>query len=177
VEASIVSNPIEIAHADKIVLPGVGHFEQGMHNLKVTGFEEAIKESVLLKKTPILGICLGMQLLTEFSEEGTVKGLGFIKGEVKRFSKGSLKIPHMGWNSLNQVKDSALFPLLVPEEMVYFVHSYYVTCHNSSDVLYQTSYGTSFDSAFEHENIIGFQFHPEKSHKTGLRLLERFSKI
>jgi glutamine amidotransferase len=177
INASIISNPADISHSDKLVLPGVGHFEQGMLNLKSSGFDKALQEAVLVKKTPILGICLGMQLLTRFSEEGNVNGLGFIKGEVKRFPQGKLKIPHMGWNSLNLLKDSALFPFLEPEEMVYFVHSYYVTCHEISDVLYQTNYGMNFDSAFEHENIIGFQFHPEKSHKTGLRLLERFSKI
>lgn len=177
IEAKIVSNPTEINHFEKIVLPGVGHFEKGMLNLQKTGFEEAIKEFVTVKAKPILGICLGMQLLTEFSEEGNVSGLGFVQGNVRRFPVGKLKIPHMGWNSLNLMNHSTSFPELLPEEMVYFVHSYYVTCSNRADSLYQTSYGITFDSAFEHRNIIGFQFHPEKSHKTGLGLIEKFSKL
>lgn len=177
INAEILNNPTHISHIRKLVLPGVGHFGQGMNNLKMTGFIEAIKEAVLVKQTPILGICLGMQLLTEFSEEGNVKGLGFIRGNVKRFPKGQLKIPHMGWNSLNLMKNSKTFSSFDRSDLVYFVHSYYVSCQNSSDVLYQTKYGVNFDSAFEHENIIGFQFHPEKSHKIGLKLLEKFSKI
>lgn len=177
VRAVISNNASDLSSADKIILPGVGHFQQGMTNLNSSGFSDSIKEAVLLKKTPILGICLGMHLMTEFSEEGNVEGLGLINGEVKRFPEGRLKIPHMGWNSICLASNSSLFPRLDPEESVYFVHSYYVKCHVRSDVLYQTIYGMSFDSAFEHENIIGFQFHPEKSHKTGIKLLERFSKI
>lgn len=177
VESSIISNPSDLMQADKIVLPGVGHFEQGMKNLQVSGFDEVLKEAVAEKKIPILGICLGMQLLTEFSEEGNIKGLGLIKGEVKRFQPGKLKIPHMGWNSLLPKKESHLFSFPGKEDLVYFVHSYYVTCSDRSDVLFQTDYGKIFDSAFEHKNIIGFQFHPEKSHKTGLKLLESFSKM
>ena len=177
VQATIVSSPSEIVHADKIVLPGVGHFEKGMHNMKATRFEDAIKEAVLVKKTPILGICLGMQLMTGFSEEGNVQGLALIQGDVKRFPAGKLKIPHMGWNSLSLMKNSECYQQTMHEEMVYFTHSYYVSCHNRLDSLYQTAYGINFDSAFEHENIIGFQFHPEKSHKTGLMLLEQFTKV
>jgi len=176
-EVVIIDNPIDISRFEKLVLPGVGHFEQGMQNLKENGFEDAIREAVLVRKIPIIGICLGMQLLTCFSEEGSVKGLGIVQGEAKRFTSGKLKIPHMGWNSLKLIKSSTTFPQLAAEEMVYFVHSYYVICHNRADSLYQTSYGIDFDAAFEHENVIGFQFHPEKSHKTGLKLLEKFSKM
>ena len=177
IQADIINNPAEISHYSKIILPGVGHFEQGMFNLKEKRFDDAIKEAVVNREIPIMGICLGMQLLTEFSEEGNVKGLGLVKGQVKRFPSGALKIPHMGWNSLKSIRNSPNFPQFNADEMVYFVHSYYVSCDNRADSLYQTSYGVDFDSAFECENIIGFQFHPEKSYKPGLTLLEKFSKM
>lgn len=177
VKAEVINEPSAITQADKLVLPGVGHFEKGMHNLKALGFEEAIKEAVLIKRKFVLGICLGMQLLTEFSEEGNVHGLGLVKGQVKHFPKSLLKIPHMGWNSLLLIKKNGHFPDLNNDELVYFVHSYYVICSDRSDVLYQTTYGLDFDAAFEHENILGFQFHPEKSHKVGLKLLQSFIKL
>lgn len=176
IQATIISNPADVYHYGKLVLPGVGHFAMAMTNLTSTGIGEALKEYVLVKQKPLLGICLGMQLLTKFSEEGNVEGLGFIDGEVKRFPEGVLKIPHMGWNSLNLCKESN-YPYLASDEMVYFVHSYYVICRDRSDVLYETMYGLLFHSAFQHENIIGFQFHPEKSHKTGLKLLKKFLEL
>lgn len=177
VKALVTNNPNDLASADKIVLPGVGHFEQGMVNLSSSGFKDSLKDAVLLKKTPVLGICLGMQLMTEFSEEGNVSGLGFISATVKKFNLSNLKIPHMGWNSIVNKNKNIDFPILDSSEMVYFVHSYHVQCKNTDDILYQTNYGHVFDSAFQHDNIVGFQFHPEKSHKVGLSLLEHFAKI
>lgn len=175
----VTDNPKDIANADKIILPGVGHFAQGMKNLAESGFIDAINEAVLVKKKWILGICLGMQLLTEHSEEGNVNGLGLIKGNVRKFPRPSngLKIPHMGWNSLIAKKTSDLNSGLSQDDFVYFVHSYYVSCSNTNDVLFQTEYDFIFDSAFQHENIVGFQFHPEKSHKTGLKLLSNFVNL
>lgn len=177
--AVVTSKPNDILKADKIILPGVGHFEQGMKNLAESGFIDAIKEAVAVKNKCILGICLGMQLLTENSEEGNVNGLGFVKGNVRRFPipSNGLKIPHMGWNSLFAGKASDLSSGLLQDDFVYFVHSYYASCTNKDDVLFQTEYGIMFDSAFQHENIVGFQFHPEKSHKTGLELLRKFVKL
>lgn len=175
--AKVTSRPADLINADKILLPGVGHFEQGMKNLIESGFADAIKEAVLVKKTNILGICLGMQLLTEHSEEGNVNGLGFVKGRTIKFPAMKLKTPHMGWNSLDTKKESALNQGLSRDDYFYFVHSYYVSCGIPDDVLYQTEYGLNFDAAFQHENIVGFQFHPEKSHKSGLKLLTNFVKL
>jgi imidazole glycerol-phosphate synthase subunit HisH len=177
VSASVSTDPNYLVNADKIVLPGVGHFKQGMKNLIDSGFADAIKDAILIRKKSILGICLGMQLLTEHSEEGDVNGLGLVKGKTIKFPPMELKIPHMGWNTLNIKKASALSLGLTPSDYLYFVHSYYVTCDNPEDILFQTEYGLTFDAAFQHENIVGFQFHPEKSHKTGLTLLENFIKL
>jgi glutamine amidotransferase len=179
VSAIVTDKPTDIAKADKIILPGVGHFAQGMKNLADSGFIDAIKDAVIVKKKIILGICLGMQLLTEHSEEGNVNGLGLIKGNVRKFPtpKKELKIPHMGWNSLISRKISNLNFGIAQDDFVYFVHSYYTSCNNKDDVLFQTEYGIMFDSAFQHENIVGFQFHPEKSHQTGSKLLSNFVKL
>ena len=176
-KVSITNNPSDLLTAEKIVLPGVGHFKQGINNLKALGFIESLNEAVLVRKTPILGICLGMQLMTDFSEEGNVEGLGYIKGETKRFisDNSNLKIPHIGWNSVKYQKTKpSSFLDLKEDDLVYFVHSYYVRCQNSEDVIYKTNYIVEFDSAFQSNNIIGFQFHPEKSHKIGLKLLTYF---
>jgi glutamine amidotransferase len=179
IPAELVSDPDLLARAEKIVLPGVGHFANGMKRLADQGWIEAMKEEILRKKKPLLGICLGMQLLTKHSEEGDVEGLGFIDAETIRFTglDGGLKIPHMGWNEICQARSSPLFNGLGEIEMVYFVHSYHVKCHSAGDVLCTTDYGIRFDSAFQHDHIIGFQFHPEKSHKSGLTLLKNFSKL
>jgi|WetSurSiteA1Bulk_404760.scaffolds.fasta_scaffold00253_13 imidazole glycerol-phosphate synthase subunit HisH len=177
IKATITNDPDSLINADKILLPGVGHFSSGMKNLNKSGFSSAIREAVIEKKIPILGICLGMQLLTEYSEEGYAEGLCLIKGVTRKFPEMKLKIPHMGWNSINPIQTSNLFEGIQIDDLVYFVHSYYVTCYNSSDVISQTEYGIKFDSAFEHEGIAGFQFHPEKSHKTGLQLLKNFNNM
>ena len=179
INAVVTYKPQAIAKADKIILPGVGHFAQGIKNLAISGFIDPINEAVLVKKKSVLGICLGMQLLTDHSEEGNLNGLGLVKGNVRKFPppKKGLKIPHMGWNSLIAKKTSDLNSGLSQDDFVYFVHSYYVSCSNTDDVLFQTEYDFIFDSAFQHENIIGFQFHPEKSHKTGLKLLSNFVKL
>lgn len=179
INAVVTDKPSDILKANKIILPGVGHFAQGMKNLADSGFIDAINEAVTVKKKSILGICLGMQLLTEHSEEGNINGLGLIKGSVRKFPTPSngLKIPHMGWNSLIVKKTFDLSLGVSQDDFVYFVHSYYTSCTNKDDVLFQTEYGIIFDSAFQHENIVGFQFHPEKSHHAGLKLLSNFVKL
>jgi glutamine amidotransferase len=173
----ITSNPHEISQADKIILPGVGAFDYGIQNLKKLNIYNIIIKKVIEEKTPILGICLGMQLLTDGSEEGIEKGFGFVKGYAKKFqfSDNNLKVPHMGWNTVKITKKSKLFYVMENQEnRFYFVHSYAVECFDEEDILTLTSYGYDFVSAFEKNNIIGVQFHPEKSHKFGMQLLKNF---
>jgi imidazole glycerol-phosphate synthase subunit HisH len=178
VPVKVVNDPCCLSEADKILLPGIGHFVQGMKNLEQSGFADAIKEAVLVKQIPILGICLGMQLMTNQSEEGDFSGLGFINAKTIKFPPGiGIKIPHMGWNSIKFLKNSDLTAGIQQDTLVYFVHSYFVQCLHSEDRLFTTDYGVSFDSAFHHQNIIGFQFHPEKSHIIGLNLLKNFAKL
>lgn len=172
---SFAESAADIASADKLILPGVGHFAKGIENLKQKHLWDALNEAVLIKQTPILGICLGMQLMTKFSEEGNVEGLKWIDGDTKKFKNISpLKTPHMGWNSIALKKDSALGKGLNNDSSFYFVHSYYVSCQQQEDVLMETTYGHPFVSGFQKGNIMGVQFHPEKSHKTGLTLLQNF---
>lgn len=178
-EAIISSDPKEIALASKIILPGVGHFGNAMSNLESSGIHFALNEAVLEKKTPILGICLGMQIMTSFSEEGNVKGLNWIDAKVKKFNpKNTLryKSPHTGWNTVEQNKNSLLFNGIIDPEF-YFVHGYYVECNQPEDILNTTTYEMQFVSAFEKENIFGVQYHPEKSHKFGQQLIKNFTEI
>lgn len=178
--SALITNELDkIGNATKIILPGVGHFAHGMQNLNKSGISDVLKKEVLINKKPILGICLGMQLLTGFSEEGNIDGLGFIEARTLRFPlmTNEYKIPHMGWNDISPVNVSPLTSQIDRKSQMYFVHSYYVKCKNEADVLFRTDYGISFDSGFSNENIIGFQFHPEKSHKPGLQLIANFSKL
>ena len=179
-QEACISNEIEvIQNANKLILPGVGHFKRGIENLEKSGLDKILNEEVLVKKKPILGICLGMQLMTKHSEEGDTKGLGWVDAETIKFKNSqnkNLKIPHMGWNSVLVTKNNRLFN---KDELqrFYFVHSYYVRCKNEQAVLGTTDYITKFTSAFSQNNIYGVQFHPEKSHLFGLKLLENFSKL
>ena len=177
--SSISSDITEIADADRLILPGVGHFQYGMEQLHKLGLLEVLKKEVLDNKKPILGICLGMQLLTKHSEEGDVKGLGFVDAQTKKFQfqPASFKVPHMGWNEVEFQKDSLLSSGLSATPRYYFVHSYYVECANREDILCTTMYGQEFVSGFQYQNIFGLQFHPEKSHKFGMDLLANFCKI
>jgi len=173
----ITSNKDDIKNAKKILLPGVGAFDSAVKNLKKLHLWDLIKEKVLVEKVPIMGICLGMQLLTKGSEEGELDGFGFIDAYAKRFEfeKEDLKIPHMGWNVVNLQKKSKLFEGMEHQEnRFYFVHSFAVECKENKDILTTTHYGYDFVSSFEKENIIGCQFHPEKSHKFGMKLFKNF---
>jgi glutamine amidotransferase len=175
-EAVISSNPEDLEKADKIILPGVGSFDHGIKNLKEKGFIPVLNKRVLQDKVICLGICLGMQLLSQKSEEGELPGLGWIQAQTIRFrpSPEKLKIPHMGWNSVVVLREKGLLSQMVPETRFYFVHSYHVQCENEEDILCKTHYGYDFPSAIQRENIYGTQFHPEKSHKFGIRLLKNF---
>lgn len=178
-ESRITSFPSEISTANKLILPGVGAFDAGMRHLQNSGLIPALQERVKERGVPILGICLGMQLLTQRSEEGVLPGLGWVDAEAVRFKieeGASLKVPHMGWNVVNPHKPSLLLNGAHPEERFYFVHSYFVRCSNRADVLLTARHGNEFDAAFESDNIMGVQFHPEKSHKFGMRLLRNFAE-
>lgn len=182
--ASVVSaDPNFISKADKIILPGVGHFGKAMENLHSLGMVEPLNQAVKIDKKPILGICLGMQLLGEGSEEGNngvVEGLGWIKGKVMRFSvKDPLKfkVPHIGWNTVSPSKQNRLLKGIDPHAEFYFVHSYFMQLSDSSLELASTPYEDRFTSAVEDGHVFGVQFHPEKSHGVGLQLLKNFVEI
>lgn len=182
VESFISADMDLIGKADKIVLPGVGAFGVAIDRLKEMGIEEIIKERVLEYKIPILGICLGMQLLSNRSEEGGQhEGLGFVDAEVVRFDFSeidpALKIPHMGWNQIEIQRQSPLTDGLEMDSRFYFVHSYHVNCNSDEDVVATAHYGIDFAAMIQHENIFGVQFHPEKSHRFGMKVLENFVKL
>lgn len=176
----LVSNARDLDLHEKIILPGVGHYCIGIDNLKSRGFEDVLREAVFVNKVPFLGICLGMQLLFDSSEEGNGVGLGFISGKVKRFDSAEhlgLKVPHMGWNNVKVRKISALATPQDEGLRFYFVHSYYATCENEEDVFMTTTYGNEFVSAVNRDNIYGAQFHPEKSHRFGISIFTNFINI
>ena len=172
------STPEHILLADKLVLPGVGAFDPAIKRLNaVSGLREALDDKVIRRGTPILGICLGMQMLTSGSEEGSLPGLAWIEGETHRFNNANfptLKVPHMGWDIALPLAPSKLTMDLPPRPRFYFVHSYYVKVKDPSDSLMRSVYGLEFDSAIGRDNIFGVQFHPEKSHKFGMKVLENF---
>jgi glutamine amidotransferase len=165
----------------KIILPGVGAFDETMKHLNDSGFRELLDEKVLIEKVPVLGICVGMQILAEGSEEGNLPGLGWVKGYVRKFDESKLtflpKLPHLGWNSVKPARDSKILENIDFETGFYFIHSYFFQCAHLSDVLTTTDYGDAFSSSINYENIFGTQFHPEKSHKNGIRLLNNFSSL
>ena len=170
----------ELSMKERIILPGVGAFNKGMKNLNDRDFIPLLNEAVKVNKVPILGICLGMQLLFDSSEEGNSDGLGWIPGSVIKFSfknDVNLKIPHMGWNTVEIKKESKLIKMTEKELRFYFVHSYHANCKNKEDILMSTVHGQTFVSAVEKDNIFGAQFHPEKSHRFGMKLLTNFLKI
>ena len=176
----VSSNPKDVMEADKIILPGVGHFGQAMANLRELDLIDTLNEAVLIKKKPILGICLGMQLLAKKSEEGDAEGLGWFDAEVVKFQvsdKLKYKIPHMGWNQIYLKNQSSLMRKIPELSEFYFVHSYYVKVNQEPDLLNETEYDCRFASAIERENIFGVQYHPEKSHDTGAQLIRNFIEL
>lgn len=178
---TIASTPEQVIGAKKIFLPGVGAFDETISKLDSTGFRKVLDKEVLENKVPIMGICVGMQILAESSEEGTCKGLGYIKGKVKKIDSSMLKqkpkLPHLGWNSIEISKENKLLQNIDPVFGFYFLHSFYFECDDSNDVLATTFYGSTFASAVQRENVFGIQFHPEKSHRNGVNLLHNFAKL
>jgi len=180
VESRVTSSPDEIAAATRIILPGVGAFDRGMEMLEKLGMKDILERKVLNDNVPVLGICLGMQLMTRRSEEGSLPGLGWIDAETLRFRFTDTiryKSPHMGWNFIDAKKASRLLTNLPDKSRFYFVHSYYVKAADNDDTLTTTSYEQEFVSSFEKGNIIGVQFHPEKSHRFGMALLKNFAEL
>jgi glutamine amidotransferase len=176
----ITSDTNEIKNSSKIILPGVGHFAKAVSEIKNRGLWDLLSDQVLIEKKLVLGICLGMQIMANYSEEGDSAGFGWIDAKVIRFKVSDLiryKIPHMGWNTISPVKESSLFEKLTPDSEFYFVHSFHVKCNNSDEILAETNYCHSFTSAFQKENIFGVQFHPEKSHDAGEVLLRNFINL
>ena len=182
VDSIISSQTTDIENAEKLILPGIGSFEYGMKKLRGSAFFQSLQQKVLQNKTPILGVCLGAQLLLNGSEEGQpVEGLGWIEGKAVRFDQDKMadnfKVPHMGWNELIIKKESALFKDMRPDHRYYFVHSYHMVCNQQTDILAESNYSYNFVAAVEKQHIIGVQFHPEKSHKFGMKLYENFIKF
>jgi len=180
IEAKISGDPKEILAAEKLILPGVGKFDYGMSQLCNASLVDVLNEKVLREKTPILGICLGAQLLTEGSEEGVKPGLGWIKGKTVAFNSSLLqqnqKTPHMGWAEVKEVHNSVLFEAMFEQPRFYFVHSFHLKVANESDIIIEANYGYDFTAGVQRDNIYGVQFHPEKSHKYGMKLLSNFAE-
>lgn len=172
-----ISTPEDILRANKIILPGVGHFDRGMSQIHERGLVEALRERVVQQGTPIMGICLGMQLLCASSEEGVLPGLAFVDAHVRKFHSlpgQNLKIPHMGWNTVRVVRSNPLVVTASEEQRFYFVHSYYVEPDVPDLAIVMATHGVEFCAAFQAGNIFGAQFHPEKSHRFGMALMKRF---
>jgi len=165
----------------KLILPGVGAFDHAMTTFNQSGLREISEKMILEEKMPVIGICVGMQMLAASSDEGKLPGLGWIKGKVHRFDESKINfathLPHMGWNDVKVKPDSPIFVEFPTNPKFYFLHSYYFECDNASDIIATSEYGIEFTCAVNHENVFGVQFHPEKSHEYGIKLLENFSKI
>lgn len=181
IEYKVINKIEEFDGVDRLILPGVGSFDECMKQLIDSEFKEKLSKLVLENKTPILGICIGMHIMANSSEEGDSEGLGWIPGKVKKFNKSLLEnkpyLPHMGWNNINNIQDHIIFNGVNEIQGFYFVHSYYYECKNKKNILTVSNYGLDFSSSIFNENIFGVQFHPEKSHSNGEKLLNNFAKL
>lgn len=178
IECTSSDRPETVASAEKLILPGVGSFDSAIRNLHSRGLVAALDQAVIGRRVPILGVCLGMQLFARKSEEGVLPGLGWIDAEVVRLvapSDGSIKVPHIGWSEVHAESPSTLFPDVASMERFYFVHSYYMKCSHARDVTAVVSFGGDVCCAVSVGNVYGVQFHPEKSHRFGMRLLRSFA--
>jgi imidazole glycerol-phosphate synthase subunit HisH len=181
IPARAVTDPSALDAATKIILPGVGHFDHAMERLNASGFRDTLERLVLTDARPVLGVCVGMQMLATGSEEGSQPGLGWIGGTVRAFRDWapatSLPLPHMGWNDVAAVAQTGLFSQLDAQSRFYFLHSFFFECASQSDAIAVASYGAEFACAVQRNNIFGVQFHPEKSHHFGTRLLQNFAEL
>lgn len=178
VAAQITGDAAVLSRAGKILLPGVGAFDSAMRRINASGLRAVLDHKALEEQVPVMGICLGMQLLTRGSEEGELAGLGWIAASTRRFpATPGLKVPHMGWNAVTALRPNPLTAGLAPDSRYYFVHSYYVQADDVEDVLLRAHYGVTFDAALAHGNLYGAQFHPEKSHSYGMAFLGNFARL
>ena len=179
IPAKRATNPSELDGSTKLILPGVGSFDHAMTKFDNSGMRPLVERLVSIDKIPILGICVGMQMLAKSSSEGILPGLGWINGVVKKFDAETIpfktKFPHMGWNKVEVSKLNPLFSDLETNSEFYFLHSYFFECNSSEDILATADYGIRFAAAVSHENIYGIQCHPEKSHNAGIQLLKNFA--
>lgn len=178
----VATTPADLVGADRVILPGVGAFDWAMTRLNESGMREALDHAVQIEKKPVLGICVGMQMMAKKSDEGVVPGLGWIDAEVKKFDHAAFTqrthLPHMGWNNVYPKADSGLFRDLGAAAQFYFLHSYYFVPYREEDVMSETDYNGRYTSGVAaHGNVYGVQFHPEKSHRWGIQLLKNFSEI
>lgn len=179
-KSRISSNANEIIRADKIILPGVGHFGNAMKNLQSKGLSTALNKAVLQNEIPILGICLGMQIMGLSSEEGNIEGLGWINARIHQFNVDDtlkFKVPHIGWNNVLPIGDNTLFKNITKEDLFYFVHSFHAEMIEKKELIANTNYCYDFPSVYGKKNIFGVQFHPEKSHEAGLKMLTNFINL
>lgn len=181
VEVKTAENAEDLRSASKVILPGVGSFDQAMELLEQSGMRETLDDLVLRERVPVLGVCVGMQVLARTSDEGVAQGLGWIEGRVKALkslkSVETLPVPHMGWNDVRPLSGNRLFDRLNSDARFYFLHSYYLHCDREEDAIAVSRYGTDFCCAVNSANIFGVQFHPEKSHHFGTRLLKNFAEL
>lgn len=180
VDCKLVATPEELATVDRIILPGVGAFDHAMTALNNSGMREQLDKMVLEQKVPVVGICVGMQMMAKSSEEGTLPGLGWIDAKVKKMDVTQLRskthLPHMGWNTISK-NGNPMFTGLPDNPRFYFLHSYYFECTNEGDSIACSNYGFEFTCAANYENVYGIQFHPEKSHQNGVQLLKNFATV
>ena len=181
IKYQLITKPNDLEKTNKLVLPGVGAFDATMQQLIDSGLKDKLNELVINKKVPILGICVGLQVMGYGSEEGNLPGLGWIPGKVKKFDQSKIKIkpklPHMGWNVIEDLKNHPLFKGIDSDFGFYFVHSFYFECENKKNILTTSNYGIEFTSSIYSDNIFGTQFHPEKSHGNGVQLLKNFAEL
>lgn len=180
-QCEIVGDVSSLTKASKIIIPGVGAFDETMQKLNDSGMRDCLDDLVLNKGVPVLGVCVGMQIMASKSEEGELRGLGWFDAEIKKIDETKLlekpKVPHMGWNTARPVRSHPIFNLVDSDKGFYFLHSYYFSCNDANDVLAVTQYGEEFSSAVNKDNVFGFQFHPEKSHTNGVNLFKNFAEL